>query len=56
MVACMGTLYGEHKLKPVNLQTSAIPVPKSIIYIADAAAIKVRPLYDFLIELIHLAL
>jgi hypothetical protein len=32
-----------------NLQTFAYPVPKSLIFIADAAAIKVCPLYVRLI-------
>ena len=35
----------ETQLKAVNLQYSAFPVPESMIYIADAAAIKVRLLY-----------
>jgi hypothetical protein len=36
------TLCGECKLIAVNLQISAFPLPKSIIHLADAAAIKVR--------------
>jgi hypothetical protein len=35
----------ESKFKAINLQISAFPVPKSMIHIADAAAIKVRPHY-----------
>lgn len=39
---------GECKLKAVNLQITAYPKPKVIIVVADAAAIKVRPLYVYL--------
>jgi hypothetical protein len=35
---------GNAKLNAVNLQISAFPVPHSMIFIADAAAVKVRPL------------
>ena len=35
-------LWGESRLKPVNLQILAYPEPKSLILIADPAAIKVR--------------
>jgi hypothetical protein len=36
--------------KKENLQISALPVPSCIIHFADAAAIKVRPLYVCRIE------
>ena len=49
LVAFLAHLWGECKLKVVNLQISAFPVPKSMIHIADAAAIKVRPLYVYLV-------
>ena len=35
------------KLKAINLQVSAFPMPKSMIHIADAAAIKVRLQYAY---------
>ena len=38
------------KLKPVNLQISAHPAPKAMIYVADAAAIKVRPLLFYVFD------
>jgi hypothetical protein len=41
---------GECKLKAVNLQITAYPEPKVMIVVADAAAIKVRPLYVYLFK------
>jgi hypothetical protein len=44
LVAFLVHLWGECKLKTANFQMSVFPVPKSMIHIADAAAIKVCPL------------
>ena len=38
------------ELKPVNLQISAYPAPKAMIYVADAAAIKVCPLLFYVVD------
>jgi hypothetical protein len=43
-VAFLAQLVRECKLKEVNLQISALPVPKTSIHIADPAAIKVLTL------------
>ena len=39
---------GDCKLRAVNLQISAFPLPSSMIHIADPVAIKVRPPYVYL--------
>jgi hypothetical protein len=49
LVTFLRTFWGECKLKVVNLQISTFPMPTSMIYIADAAAIKVCPLYTYLV-------
>ena len=50
---CLGTVLlhfmSGSKLKAVNLQISAYPAPKARIYVADAAAIKVRPLLFYVV-------
>jgi hypothetical protein len=50
LVAFLCILWRECKIKASNLQISAFPVPTSIIYIADAAAVKVCSLNVYLIE------
>ena len=49
VVRFLAHFMAEMQLKAVNLQYSAFPVPESMIYIADAAAIKVRLLCVYLV-------
>ena len=51
---CLGTgllhFMSGYKLKAVNLKISAYPAPKAMVYVADAAAIKVRPLLFYVFD------
>ena len=43
-------LYEQIQTLSSNLQISAYPAPKTMIYVADAAAIKVRPLLFYVVD------
>jgi hypothetical protein len=50
VVAFLVFLWKECKINALDLQISAFPVPNSMMYIADAAAVKVCSLDVYLIE------
>jgi hypothetical protein len=49
LVPFLAHFMGECKIKAVNWQVAAFPIPRSIIHIADAAAIKVLLLCVYLV-------
>jgi hypothetical protein len=50
VVACLVYFMEGMQIKALNLQITAFPAPQAMIYIADAAAVKVCSLDDYMIE------